>query len=121
MEAFTPEALVKQAIKTTSFATLLQIELKSDIAHFTNHIQTCSQPHLLHDNFFFLGGKTLNTVFSLPGSNWLNLPLEAVLKLNSCLKKFSSCADPSRSSQEMEVNTGNKKYTQLFDFSDYCI
>ena len=33
----------------TCFATLLQNELNSDVAHFTTHVQTCLQPDLLQD------------------------------------------------------------------------
>ena len=38
---------------------LLQNELKSDVAHFTTHVQTCQQPNLVQD-IFNEGGKTRN-------------------------------------------------------------
>ena len=43
----------------TCFATLLQNELNSDVAHFTTHVQTCLQPDLLQDRCN-VGGKRRN-------------------------------------------------------------
>ena len=40
-------------------------------------------------------------------SYWLQ-PLEVLLKLNKLFQKYASC-DPSRSSQEKEVNTEKQK------------
>ena len=42
-----------------SFPTLLQNELKSDVARFPTHVQTCQQPEWVQD-MFDEGGKTLN-------------------------------------------------------------
>lgn len=50
-----PEALVKRAIKTTTcFATLRQIELKSDVAHFTNHVKPVHNLIYCMTTYFFL-------------------------------------------------------------------
>ena len=42
-----------------SFPTLLQNELKSDVARFPTHVQTCQQPEWVQD-MFDEGGKTFN-------------------------------------------------------------
>ena len=41
------------------FAALPQNEVKSDVARFTTHYQTCQHPESLQDGFD-VGGKTLN-------------------------------------------------------------
>ena len=43
--------------RATCLATLLQNELNSDVARFTTHVQTCSQPDFLQHKFD-LGGIT---------------------------------------------------------------
>ena len=48
----------------TCFATLLQKELKSDVARFTTNVQTCQLPNLVQDRFDE-GGKTLNVNVAL--------------------------------------------------------
>ena len=47
-----------------SFPTLLQNELKSDVARFPTHVQTCQQPEWVQD-MFDEGGKTLNVALQL--------------------------------------------------------
>ena len=44
--------------------TLLQKELKSDVARFTTNVQTCQQPDLMQDRFDE-GGKTRNVAWQL--------------------------------------------------------
>ena len=49
---------------TTCVATLLQNEMKSDVARFTTHVRTCQQPDLVQDRSDE-GGKKRNVVFQL--------------------------------------------------------
>ena len=62
----TTKGTEKRATKkhATSFATLLQNELESDVARFTTHVQTCQQPDLVQDRFHE-GGKTRNVALRL--------------------------------------------------------
>ena len=50
--------------RATCFATLWQNELKSGVARFTTHVQTCLQPDLVQDRFL-MGGKTCNITIQL--------------------------------------------------------
>ena len=49
----------------TCFASLLQNELNSDVAHVTTHVQTCLQPDLLQDVRCNVGGKRRNIAIQL--------------------------------------------------------
>ena len=61
----TTKGTEKQATKKCNlFCNMLQNGLKSDVARFATHVQTCQQPDLLKDRFE-LGSKMRNVALHL--------------------------------------------------------
>ena len=60
------QASVKKATKHATFSvTLQQNKLKSNVAHYTTHIQTCSQPPDMLRDRIDVGGKMHNIAIQL--------------------------------------------------------